>query len=71
MTLGVEVDYVESELDLFQTLINKVRLYDPDILVGYELHNASWGYLIERAAVLGNTAFGSQCSILLTLCVKG
>ncbi|ORY95936.1 hypothetical protein BCR43DRAFT_316967 [Syncephalastrum racemosum] len=50
---NVEVDYVESEQELFQTLIKKVRLYDPDILVGYELHNASWGYLIERAAVLG------------------
>lgn len=26
--------------------------YDPDILVGYEVQKASWGYLLERAAQL-------------------
>ncbi|KAG0168869.1 DNA polymerase zeta, partial [Apophysomyces sp. BC1034] len=45
----VEVDYVEDEENLIHALIEKVRLYDPDLLVGFELHNASWGYMIERA----------------------
>ena len=26
---------------------------DPDILAGWEVQQASWGYLIERAAHLG------------------
>ncbi|KAL0083347.1 hypothetical protein F4703DRAFT_1105708 [Phycomyces blakesleeanus] len=50
----MEVDYVENELSIFCTLIDKIRMYDPDILVGYELNNSSWGYLIERAAANGN-----------------
>lgn len=44
------MDYAETEEELYHILIEKVRLYDPDMLVGYELHNASWGYLIERAS---------------------
>lgn len=27
--------------------------FDPDILVGYEVQMHSWGYLVQRAAVLG------------------
>lgn len=27
--------------------------FDPDILVGYEVQMRSWGYLLQRAAVLG------------------
>ncbi|KAI7860500.1 ribonuclease H-like domain-containing protein [Circinella umbellata] len=46
-----ETNYVENEESLFRALIEVVRLYDPDMLVGYELHNSSWGYLIERATV--------------------
>ncbi|KAI8393678.1 uncharacterized protein BYT42DRAFT_551883 [Radiomyces spectabilis] len=47
---NVDVELVDSEKDLLHALIDRVRLYDPDLLVGYELHSASWGYLIERAA---------------------
>ncbi|EZF11828.1 hypothetical protein H112_07056 [Trichophyton rubrum D6] len=38
-----------SELDLMNRIVGIVRYYDPDILTGYEVHNGSWGYLIERA----------------------
>ncbi|KAF3482303.1 polymerase zeta subunit [Arthroderma uncinatum] len=46
-----EVEFQEesSELDLMNRIIGVVRYYDPDILTGYEVHNGSWGYLIERA----------------------
>ncbi|KAM5476878.1 DNA polymerase zeta [Microsporum audouinii] len=46
-----EVEFHEdiSELDLINRIIGVVRYYDPDILTGYEIHNGSWGYLIERA----------------------
>ncbi|USP82770.1 uncharacterized protein yc1106_10044 [Curvularia clavata] len=45
----VEVEYEEDELDLINRLVDIVRQFDPDILTGYEVHNSSWGYLIERA----------------------
>lgn len=54
-TKDVDAEYVQDEEALFRALIDKVHIYDPDLLVGYELHNASWGYLIERAAVYGKT----------------
>ncbi|KFY58978.1 hypothetical protein V496_05878 [Pseudogymnoascus sp. VKM F-4515 (FW-2607)] len=38
-----------SELDLLVRIVEIVRTYDPDILTGYEVHNCSWGYLVERA----------------------
>ena len=46
---GVEVETEEDELDLINKLIEIVRSFDPDILTGYEVHNGSWGYIIERA----------------------
>jgi DNA polymerase zeta len=45
----VEVEYEEDELDLINRMVDIVRQFDPDILTGYEVHNGSWGYLIERA----------------------
>ncbi|KAF2488886.1 DNA polymeras-like protein zeta catalytic subunit [Lophium mytilinum] len=47
--VSVEVEYEEDELDLINKLVDIVREFDPDILTGYEVHNGSWGYLIERA----------------------
>lgn len=46
--LAVEV--VEDELELFNTLIDLVRAFDPEIIVGWEIHSSSWGYIIERAS---------------------
>ncbi|CAO1623914.1 unnamed protein product [Parajaminaea phylloscopi] len=43
------VTVVNAELDMFNALIDLVRELDPEILVGYEIHNGSWGYVIERA----------------------
>jgi DNA polymerase elongation subunit (family B) len=40
-----------SELDLINQLTDLVREFDPDILTGYEVQSASWGYVIERARV--------------------
>ncbi|KAF3004025.1 DNA polymerase zeta [Curvularia kusanoi] len=47
--VSVEVEYEEDELDLINRIVDIVRQFDPDILTGYEVHNSSWGYLIERA----------------------
>ncbi|SOV04846.1 probable catalytic subunit of DNA polymerase zeta UPR-1 [Ustilago sp. UG-2017a] len=46
--LAVEV--VEDELELFNTLIDLIRTFDPEIIVGWEIHSSSWGYIIERAS---------------------
>ena len=46
---AVEVEEETSELDLINRMVDIVRNYDPDILTGYEVHNGSWGYMIERA----------------------
>jgi DNA polymerase zeta len=47
----VEVEAQPTELDLLTRMTDIVRQYDPDILTGYEVHNSSWGYIIERARV--------------------
>ncbi|KAF2198958.1 hypothetical protein GQ43DRAFT_482877 [Delitschia confertaspora ATCC 74209] len=46
---SVTVEYEEDELELINRIVDLVREFDPDILTGYEVHNGSWGYLIERA----------------------
>ncbi|KAI9336764.1 hypothetical protein BDR26DRAFT_864543 [Obelidium mucronatum] len=48
---GYPVTSVETELQLYEVLLEKIREIDPDILMGYEVHLSSWGYLIERAKV--------------------
>lgn len=42
-------DIVDSELELINTFVDKVVAWDPEVLCGYEIQNASWGYLLERA----------------------
>lgn len=45
----IQVDYESNELDLINRVVDIVRDHDPDILTGYEVHNGSWGYMIERS----------------------
>ncbi len=47
--LACELHVVESEELIFAALIALVRRFDPEVLVGYEIHNGSWGYVIDRA----------------------
>lgn len=44
---------VQSEEELLNKFIEKIRLYDPDILIGYEIEMLSWGFIIDRANTLG------------------
>jgi DNA polymerase zeta len=41
----------DNELDIIIALVSLVEYLDPDILCGFELHNSSWGYIIERARI--------------------
>ncbi|XP_071334532.1 DNA polymerase zeta catalytic subunit isoform X2 [Trachinotus anak] len=50
---GLQVKCATDEKMLFQELITIMRRFDPDILVGYEVQMRSWGYLLQRATVLG------------------
>ncbi|KAF7587580.1 DNA polymerase zeta [Aspergillus hancockii] len=47
--LRIDLEHEPTELDLINRLVDIVRQYDPDIITGYEVHNGSWGYVIERA----------------------
>jgi hypothetical protein len=47
------VVYLPTELALLHAFVAVVRAYDPDMLVGWEVQNASVGYLAERAAHVG------------------
>lgn len=48
-SVSVEVEHEDNELELINRMVDIIRRFDPDILTGYEVHNGSWGYLIERA----------------------
>lgn len=40
---------VNTEKELFQLVIERIRQIDPDIIVGYEVQKSSLGYLVQRA----------------------
>ncbi|XP_075059030.1 DNA polymerase zeta catalytic subunit [Mixophyes fleayi] len=47
-----QTTYAADEKELFEKLLNLIRRYDPDILLGYEVQMHSWGYLLQRASAL-------------------
>lgn len=60
---GIPCQVVDSELDLINAVIDMVKEWDPDVLSGWELHNASWGYVSSRA----DQAFSEWQSFLIVL----
>lgn len=54
----IPCEIVSTELDLINHVIDMVKGWDPDVLAGWEMHNASWGYLSSRA----DQAFGKCIS---------
>ena len=44
---------VHSELEIFKSLEELVRDCDPDLLVGYEVQQRSFGYILDRARHIG------------------
>jgi DNA polymerase zeta len=61
-SFGVDIEYETDELDLLNRMIDIVRELDADILVGYEVHNGSWGYLVERARLKFEFDLASELS---------
>ncbi|KAF9417793.1 hypothetical protein HW555_005207 [Spodoptera exigua] len=50
---NTDVTYVDNESVLLEKVLELVMIHDPDILCGYEIEMGSWGYILERAQVLG------------------
>lgn len=50
----VQVEVVASELELMNKVVDIVVELDPDILVGWEVQRASWGYLNVRGQHYGD-----------------
>ncbi|KAM3960998.1 LOW QUALITY PROTEIN: DNA polymerase zeta catalytic subunit [Aphomia sociella] len=48
-----KITYLNSENDIFDKLIELIKQHDPDIMCGYEIEMNSWGFILERAQVLG------------------
>ncbi len=50
--LNIPIRIFDEEEEMISSLVGLVELVDPDILSGYEIHAASWGYLIERCKIV-------------------
>lgn len=59
------IEVYNSEILMFQKLINLINYFDPDILSGYEIHTLSWGYLIDRMTL----AYNADLLMELSRCV--
>ena len=46
------VELVQDELELLMKLVEIVKKFDPDIIVGYDLQSISWTYVLQRAEAL-------------------
>ncbi|KAF9185070.1 DNA polymerase zeta [Haplosporangium sp. Z 11] len=49
---GYDIHVAEDECAMMNAVIEYVLELDPDILAGFEVHNLSWGYLVDRYQVL-------------------
>lgn len=50
--VGVEIKMYNTERQMIDDFMRDIDRYDPDILSGYEVNAASWGYLCERYLAL-------------------
>jgi DNA polymerase zeta len=54
------IEAVDTELELLNRITDITLDFDPDILVGWEIQNASWGYCNSRGKTYGMSA-NSKC----------
>lgn len=50
---SLKAEFVETELDVLNVIIDRVVQLDPDIIAGWEVQAASWGYLSARGRAYG------------------
>ena len=60
--IGFKVLHFASETEMINELIKIVNAEDPDILVGFEVENKSWGYVEERYNILNTDPKLDFCS---------
>ncbi|KAI7963511.1 hypothetical protein MJO29_003938 [Puccinia striiformis f. sp. tritici] len=46
------IEVVDTEVELLNSLIDKIRTWDPEVLTGFELESGSWGYVMRRGCEL-------------------
>ena len=58
------IETVDTELELLNRITDIVVEFDPDILAGWEVQSASWGYYDARGKAHGTSALlkHPQCS---------
>ncbi|KAL3239115.1 DNA-directed DNA polymerase [Nakaseomyces bracarensis] len=61
-TGDVPIMIYDNEFDMFDALTDLILLFDPDLLSGYEVHNASWGYIFERSIIIHNFNISEEIS---------
>ena len=49
---NIEIKFCISEVELIIEFSQFVAQLDPDVLLGYEVQNSSWGYLLKRGTAL-------------------
>ena len=54
---NIEIFYAKDEIELLRKFIDCIKLYDPDIICGYEPESLSIGYIIKRGEFLGIPMF--------------
>ena len=54
---NIEIFYAKDEIELFRKSIDFIKLYDPDIICGFEPESLSIGYIIKRGELLGIPMF--------------
>ncbi len=59
---SLKAEFVDSELELLNRLIDVILELDPDILSGWEVQAASWGYLSARGRSYGEN--GNMLSVI-------
>lgn len=47
-----EIVFYQNEVEMIVKFCEFISIIDPDILTGFEVHNSSWGYLINRGDFL-------------------
>ena len=57
----------DSEIELFESFIDVILSEDPDVLVGFETDNMSWGFMSKKFALINEstentTEFASKIS---------
>lgn len=60
---GYPLEVLSDELELINRIIDIIVDVDPDILVGWEVQAASWGYLSSRGFQYGRMLAMSRCCI--------